>query len=847
MSTQIERLIVEMQAKLDKYDRDIRSSMDKTGRESRKGAKALKSVEKQAVSLNTIGSTAIKAFGAAAAVYISVASIRALGDYADAFTSLENKIKTVLKPTEDLATTTDKLLSIANDTRSSLDATVTLYSRLTRNTKELGLSQAELFEITETINKSFAVSGATVTEANAAITQLSQGLASGALRGDEFNSVAEQAPVIMEAVAAQLKVTRGELRAMAAEGQITSEILIKSLKNYKKTIDSDFAKSTRTISQATTGLSDNFTVLVGNLDKATGASNLLVTAIGAISSNMHDLNKSLDDDINTVGEIDKAWTKLGGVIRIAMLALGGLADSKGLDTFASKMDAARMEMDALNFTLMQQRTNTERVEKATTSAVTAFGRMGVALRRLSNSTGPAGDAYRNVTNEVAALLAEAEKDPSLKGVQALQTKVGALLEKLTKLSDGTYNVEVGTRIKDDIEVAPILAKLKGLVDKNVAIGVDVNLSEDPELQSLLSRVATLSNDESVVDVGTKLLKNSEIDGFFNLIAELTAEPVNIRFTTQMEGGLDLSGQISELESLLDTIDLAVGKAGGIDLNAKDAEAIFSVFPNESVLQEQADTFKAQFDEILSGGILENENGFMLWDEESIRENGERTLEIIEEQIDYVLAQKERLRDMSDRALDSAMAKDKKSADSELKNKIKLIDGEEKLKKSRISTAKTSIALLSQFAGSSKSAAIALFAVQQGLAAAEVVVMTKAAGMRAMAELGPILGPPAVASIEAMGAVSLGTIAGATALGAASIGLSGGGGGGGGQSDFGSSTPSLSITQQEDRERADFDASISSETGGQTSGITIIAEPGSSIEPLFEILNEAIKNGRIQGI
>src|SRR5690606_19600466 len=123
-------------------------------------------------------------------------------------------------------------LGISRETNTALDSTVGLYSTIVRSTKEMALSSGDVAGVVKTVNQLFMASGASAQEAANAIRQMSQGLAAGALRGEEFNSVSENAPRIMDAIAAKLKMTRGELRAFAAEGGITSKILVESLQEY---------------------------------------------------------------------------------------------------------------------------------------------------------------------------------------------------------------------------------------------------------------------------------------------------------------------------------------------------------------------------------------------------------------------------------------------------------------------------------------------------------------------------------------------------------------------------------------------------------------------------------------
>lgn len=216
-------------------------------------------------------------------------SVRQIQQAADAYKSMQNQLRIVTNDTENLLGVTQALNQVAQDSRADIEATVGLYSKLARSTSELGLSQGELVRITETINKSFAVSGATAEEANNAITQLAQGLASGALRGDEFNSVAEQAPGILRAVSQETGLAVGELRAFAAEGKITTDLLVSALKNYSTQVDTEFASANTTISQAATQLKNDFIDLIGAFDDATGASGEISGALVGITEAMQTL------------------------------------------------------------------------------------------------------------------------------------------------------------------------------------------------------------------------------------------------------------------------------------------------------------------------------------------------------------------------------------------------------------------------------------------------------------------------------------------------------------------------------------------------------------------------------
>lgn len=191
-------------------------------------------------------------------------SAREIVQYADAWRNAENMLRQVTTSTSELTGVQAALKTVANETRSEFGATADLYARLARSTTEMGLSQQELIGLTTTINQSFAASGATANEAAAAITQLSQGLAAGALRGDEFNSVSEQAPGIMRAISESLGVTIGELRAMASEGAITADVVVTALQGASDSIESDFNKTMITFGQSVTVAQNNLMEFVGS-------------------------------------------------------------------------------------------------------------------------------------------------------------------------------------------------------------------------------------------------------------------------------------------------------------------------------------------------------------------------------------------------------------------------------------------------------------------------------------------------------------------------------------------------------------------------------------------------------
>lgn len=238
-------------------------------------------------SVKKVSQSFMKLSGVASAV-ASALSAREILDYANAWVDLNNKLANSVKELETLSDVTQRVFNISQDTRSSLSATADLYARLERSTRAAGVSTKELTQLTKTINQAFIVSGATSEEAAGAIMQLGQGLAAGALRGEEFNAVAENGSQLALALADSLGVDVGQLRQMAAQGVLTTDVVVKGLLEQGNAIGAEFAKTTLTMGQA-------FTVATNNITKFVGESSTVQSTVSAINTVVISLSEHLDE------------------------------------------------------------------------------------------------------------------------------------------------------------------------------------------------------------------------------------------------------------------------------------------------------------------------------------------------------------------------------------------------------------------------------------------------------------------------------------------------------------------------------------------------------------------------
>lgn len=236
-----------------------------------------------------------------------------VADVADEFKNLQARVQLATGEGELFAAAWGRVARIALDTNTALEGTATLFARVTDAGKNAGLSveaaTRQSLALTETINQATQLSGGSAESANAAITQLIQALQSGVLRGEEFNSVMEQAPRLAKAMADGLGVTTGELRKLAGEGALTTDVVIKALQGQADVLAKEFEKLPATVGRALQNLSTQWTLYVGSADAGLLSSENAAKAIDYLAQN-------LDTLVNTLQTAGKLWAAM----KIAQLA-----------------------------------------------------------------------------------------------------------------------------------------------------------------------------------------------------------------------------------------------------------------------------------------------------------------------------------------------------------------------------------------------------------------------------------------------------------------------------------------------------------------------------------------------
>lgn len=175
------------------------------------------------------------------------------------------------------------LFNLAQDLRVPLSETATLFGRLTPALREFGGGTAEAMRMTEALSLSLKVSGATQAEAGSAMLQFSQAMSAGALRGEEFNSMADAAPRLLQALSDGLGISRGALKGLAEEGKLTTDVVYEALSKQLPTLEAEFGKLPITVDDAWTKMGNSVMKVIGELNAGGGYTESLASGIMAIS------------------------------------------------------------------------------------------------------------------------------------------------------------------------------------------------------------------------------------------------------------------------------------------------------------------------------------------------------------------------------------------------------------------------------------------------------------------------------------------------------------------------------------------------------------------------------------
>jgi len=405
------------------------AALEGIGKGSARAAPGVKSISEELAFVKN-------AFIALQAVSSLQAMVADVAKTADAYNNLQARIKLVTGEGTAFTTAFEGIKAVAQSTSTSLQATGDLFTKLAESGKQMGVGQAEALKLTQTVNQAVQLSGASAQASDAAVTQLIQGLQGGVLRGDEFNSVMEQAPRLSQAMADGLGVTTGQLRKMAEDGKLTSDVVINALKAQSDTVSSEFAKLPPTVGRALTQLGNSWTLYVGETDKASGASTAAASAIQSLAANLSTISGYLID----AGQAALAYTgyRLADNFLSSAAAAKTTAAAVATSTAATAANTAalavnKIERDALGMVI-------NRLPPALKGNAAALTEMGTALAATSTR-------YGDNKTQMAALGAELAATTTKTATAAAET--GLLSKAFTSAGNmaGSAFALAGTAVK----------------------------------------------------------------------------------------------------------------------------------------------------------------------------------------------------------------------------------------------------------------------------------------------------------------------------------------------------------------------------------------------------------------
>lgn len=221
---------------------------------------------------------------------------------ADAWTLMGAKLKMQLGSTVAAGMAQEQLFQTAQKLRVPMNDMITLYSRLIPAMSEYGYTTKDAMSITTAMGAALKVSGATGAEAASVMLQFSQAMQSGRLNGAEFNAVAEGAPIILRLIGKEINKTRGELKAMGAEGSLSVEVITEALKKNEAELVKMSKTVPDTVESAFVNLKNSMTKYIGEVNNATGVTGLLASMVKGLASNLE-----------TVGAVFK-YTLIAGIV-----------------------------------------------------------------------------------------------------------------------------------------------------------------------------------------------------------------------------------------------------------------------------------------------------------------------------------------------------------------------------------------------------------------------------------------------------------------------------------------------------------------------------------------------------
>ncbi|HDW0155374.1 TPA: tape measure protein, partial [Enterobacter asburiae] len=461
-------------ARASRMGADYYRTMQNGGRQS---AAAARESERALSDLTKGFASAGKAAAAASAAFATGKIVQ----IADEWNSVNARLKQASSSADDFAASQRQLMEISQRTGTAFADNANLFSRAAASMREYGYSSDEVLKITEAVSTGLKLSGANTQEASSVITQFSQALAQGVLRGEEFNAVNESGDRVIRALAAGMGVARKDLKSMADQGQLTIDKVVPALVGQLDNLQDEFKSLPQTVSGSLQKVTNSFMQWVGGIDQATGATAGLSGGLDSLAQTLDAFTSSaVSGALNDVADNMSTITTVAG----ALVGVGLARYLSGVVTSATSATGALISAAKSEVALAVAQ------DKAAQSAVAA-------------SRAEVYRAQQAVQSSRSADVQAAQQEK----VAAAEAKVTAAQARLTTaLASGTATEKVRARTALERAQAGLVAAKNA--DAQAVAERRLASAQAALNRNLANRVSAQSNLNSVTSVGTRLMSGA---------------------------------------------------------------------------------------------------------------------------------------------------------------------------------------------------------------------------------------------------------------------------------------------------------------------------------------------------
>lgn len=481
----------------------------------------------------------------------SVLAVREVARYADSWTEAGNKIAAAGSVVGMAGRSLEDVRKIADDSRAGFNDTVQLYSRLLRSAGDVANSENEVARATEIVNRAFKAGGAAASEMSAGVLQLSQGLASGLLQGDELRSVRENAPLLADAIADYFGTTIGGLKKLGAEGELTSDKIFKAILSAGSKVDRAFATTNATIADSVTRVQNALTQYIGSADQGAGATVALNAGLSALADNF---DQFADITLKVAAIIAGALVGRSIMGMVSSLGVAG----KGVIGFTKMLAAARAGTGSLGaaFTSLGVAAGPIALIVGGTAALAVqhFAAEAVAAKRSINEINDRIERMGLVSEGAADGLIEAADATDKLAEAERKRRVAQARGNVENIRNGTFGTNVTDSFAGNADQSSLFAVIRRAQEEATKI---FNISgEDRQAYQAIERIASGLRDGAIAakDVRAELQAVAE-SGASQEVIDLADSLFKLANSLQSHGySLVVDADTTDVDAARDSLD-----------------------------------------------------------------------------------------------------------------------------------------------------------------------------------------------------------------------------------------------------------------------------------------------------